>query len=855
MPAPTALPIDAVLPELLARLAGAPNAVLRAPTGAGKTTRVPPAVLDAGLARGKQVVMLEPRRLAARAAARRIAFERGVGVGGEVGWHVRFDRRASRATKILVVTEGILVRRLQDDPYLEDVGCVIFDEIHERSLDTDLSLAMVRKLQRDVRPELAIVAMSATLVPDRLVEFLGGAARVESEGRLHPVELRYLGFEERAPLGRQMAAAIALALESTAGDVLAFLPGVGEIRRTHEDVRAIAERRGVRIHELYGDLPAEQQDAVLQRGPQRKLVLSTNVAQTSVTIEGITAVVDSGLARTLRFDPSIGLDRLELERISRASADQRAGRAGRTAPGVCLRLWSEAEQRSLAAEDDPELRRVDLARAALELYAWGEHDLASFPWFDAPAPAALERANDLLRKLGALDARGITSMGKRMNQLAVHPRLARLLIEAAELGCVEEAALGAALLSERDPFLRSRERRPAAHSGESDLLDRVRALEDFETTGATSTDVGELDRGAAHFVLRAREQLVRAVPESASHAKAASNARAPRERGKSALARYSLLAAFPDRLARRREAKSRRGVMVGGRGVVLAESSSVVEAELFLCLDLDAGNRGERAEALVRIASAVEREWLDPARVTTSVEVEFDEAKERVVAMKRTRFDDLVLDEGQAALPESGEVARQLASAASRRLERVFPRDDRELSGFVDRVRCLREWMPELGLPDFGEGNLASALEVLCEGRRSFEDLRRAPWLDALRAQLDFRQLQALEREAPERLAVPSGSLIRIEYAPGRAPVLAARIQELFGLADTPRIAGGRVGVLMHLLAPNHRPQQITEDLRSFWNTTYPLVAAELKRRYPRHSWPDDPWNATPERRPQRRRP
>jgi ATP-dependent helicase HrpB len=442
-----------------------------------------------------------------------------------------------------------------------------------------------------------------------------------------------------------------------------------------------------------------------------------------------------------------------------------------------------------------------------------------------------------------------------MNQLAVHPRLARLLIEAAELECVEEAALGAALLSERDPFLRSRERRPAAHSGESDLLDRVRALEDFETTGATSTDVGELDRGAAHFVLRAREQLVRAVPESASHAKAASNARAPRERGKSALARYSLLAAFPDRLARRREAKSRRGVMVGGRGVVLAESSSVVEAELFLCLDLDAGNRGERAEALVRIASAVEREWLDPARVTTSVEVEFDEAKERVVAMKRTRFDDLVLDEGQAALPESGEVARQLASAASRRLERVFPRDDRELSGFVDRVRCLREWMPELGLPDFGEGNLASALEVLCEGRRSFEDLRRAPWLDALRAQLDFRQLQALEREAPERLAVPSGSLIRIEYAPGRAPVLAARIQELFGLADTPRIAGGRVGVLMHLLAPNHRPQQITEDLRSFWNTTYPLVAAELKRRYPRHSWPDDPWNATPERRPQRRRP
>ncbi|MFM7298817.1 MAG: DEAD/DEAH box helicase [Planctomycetota bacterium] len=321
MPPPSALPIDAVLPELVAALRRSPNVVLRAPTGAGKTTRVPGAILDAGLAGGKQVVMLEPRRLAARAAARRIAFERRVELGGEVGWNVRFDRRASRATRILVVTEGILVRRLQEDPFLEDVGCVIFDEIHERSLDTDLSLAMTRKLQRDARPDLRLVAMSATLVPDGLVRFLGDAPLVESEGRLFPVEVRYLGYEERVPLQRQMTAGVARALDSTNGDVLAFFPGVGEIRRTKEELRDIASRRGVELHELYGDLPPEQQDAVLQRRASRKVVLATNVAQTSVTIDGVTAVVDSGLGRVLLFDPSVGLERIVLGCISRAAKD------------------------------------------------------------------------------------------------------------------------------------------------------------------------------------------------------------------------------------------------------------------------------------------------------------------------------------------------------------------------------------------------------------------------------------------------------------------------------------------------------------------------------------------------------
>lgn len=836
-----ALPIDEVLPQLVAALRTHSGVVLRAPTGAGKTTRVPSAVLEAGLAGGRQIVMLEPRRLAARAAARRIAYERSVELGGEVGFRVRFDNKSSRATKILVVTEGILVRRLQDDPFLEDVGCVIFDEFHERSLDTDLSLAMTRKLQREARADLKLVAMSATLTPEALARFLGDAPVVESLGRLFPVEFEYVPSDARTPLPKQVAVGVARALERTSGHVLAFLPGVGEIRRTGEELAGMCQRRGVEVFELYGDLPAEQQDAVLSPSARRKVVLATNVAQTSVTIEGVTAVVDSGLARVMRYDPSIGLDRLELERISRASADQRAGRAGRTAPGVCWRLWSEGEQRSLDEEDEPEIRRVDLASAALQLYSWGESDLKQFGWFEPPVEAALARADMLLHRLGAVDSRGATTaLGRRMATMPAHPRLARLMIAGEDLDCAERAAFAAALLSERDPFLRSRDRRGARHVSDSDLFDRVRALEEFEDFGTTSSEAGELDRGGARFVLRAKEQLLRLVRADAKPA------------GPKALAR-ALLAAYPDRLAKRRAPKESRGVMAGGRGVALSESSAVADAELFLCLDLDAGKRGERAEAVVRIASAVEREWLPAERISSRVEVLFDERTERVTALKRVLFDDLVLEEVQAGLPDDDEPGRVLAEAAIKRFERLWPKDDKDVERFVARVRCLAQWMPDLGLPTFDQASLAAALPELCAGRRNFDELRRAPWLDALRARLSHQQLQVLEREAPDKLRVPSGSEIRIDYEVGKAPVLAARIQELFGLAQTPRLAGGRVGVLMHLLAPNYRPQQITEDLRSFWDNTYPAVKKELSRRYPRHAWPDDPWSATPERRPRRR--
>src|SRR5262245_34284091 len=434
------LPIDAVRPQLVEALREHRCAVLRAPTGAGKTTRVPPALLDAGLAGSGAIVMLEPRRVAARAAARRMAEERGTELGGEIGFQVRFERRASRATRILVLTEGLLVRRLVDDPLLEGVGVLVLDEFHERNLDTDLALALARRVQLEARPELRLVVMSATIDAGEIARWLGGAPVIESEGRLHPVAVEHLERDDERPLHAQVAGAVGRALERTSGDVLAFLPGVGEIRRAREALEPLAARRGCLVAELYGDLPLEEQDRALRPGARRRIVLATNVAETSVTVEGVTAVVDSGLARIARYDPAVGLDRLELERISRASAEQRAGRAGRTAPGLALRLWTEREQRSLQERGEPEVRRVDLAGPLLQLLAFGERDLAAFPWFEAPAEAARERALELLERLGALDSRGLTARGRTLARLAVHPRLGCLLLAAHARGVLELGA-------------------------------------------------------------------------------------------------------------------------------------------------------------------------------------------------------------------------------------------------------------------------------------------------------------------------------------------------------------------------------------------------------------------------------
>ena len=836
-PALTPLPVDEVVPELLDALRTSGAAVLVAPPGAGKTTRVPPALERAGFG---PVVVLEPRRIAARAAARRVAEETGARLGQEVGYQVRFDRCATRATRTLFCTEGIVLRRLQEDPFLENVGCLVFDEFHERNLDADLALAMARRVRAEAREDLRLLVMSATLEAEPVAAFLGDAPVVRSEGRLFPVETEFLPAlargHQQERVEDHVARAVPIALERSEGDVLAFLPGVGEIRRTRERLEPLLRTRGVACHPLYGELKPQEQDAALRAGAGRRVVLATNVAESSVTVQGVRAVVDAGLARVPRQDPAIGLDRLEVERIDRAAADQRAGRVG---PGLCLRLWSAADDRTLAPYLQPEVKRLDLAGPVLELACWGEVDPSAFPWFEAPTPDALQRARDLLRELGAIDERGgPTQRGRAASALPLHPRLAAMVLEGSERGVLDRAALAAALLAERDPFRRDH-RQPHRDVSDSDVLDRVRALEEHERSGRTSFEIGELHRGAARGLLRASDQIERL----------AGPGRDSREDADDALLR-AVLAGFRDRLCRRRADDPERGVMIGGRGVRMGRESRVTEAELFCAVDVMAGG----AESLVRLASGVEREWVDGGRTRTVVEPVFDESTGRVVGRRRELLGSLVLSERDHPLDDPVATERVLLEAARRDPVRALALDRPEIAELRARVACLAEWRPELELLPADEPAFAELLPMLVAGRRSFRDLAAAPVLDTFLGSLTHQQRTALDRDAPERIPVPSGSRLKLTYEPGRPPVLAVRIQEVFGLAETPTVAGGRVRVLLHLLAPNRRPQQVTDDLASFWRDVYQVVRKELRARYPKHDWPENPLQAKARSRPKRRR-
>jgi len=845
------LPIDCVLPEIVSAWEQHAAVVLRAPTGAGKTTRVPLALLAAGArspARDVEnaeqgIMMLEPRRLAARAAAARMAQETGTTLGREIGYHVRFDSRSSSATRILVVTEGVLLRRLQSDPFLEGIQTVIFDEFHERNLASDLALGMVRRIQQTVRPDLRFVVMSATLEPDPLVRYLGDAAVVESLGRSFPVEISYLRQRDRRDLVELAAAGVQQLFPKTSGHLLVFLPGVKEIHQTQRGLEHFARAQQALLLPLYGDLPPDAQDAVLAPQSQRKIVLATNVAETSVTIPGVTVVVDTGVARILRFDPLSGLDRLVLEPISQASADQRAGRAGRTEPGICLRLWEETSHRHRPEQTESEIRRVDLASPVLQLKSWGEQNVLAFPWFETPRPDAVEQAELLLRRLGACDENGlVTPRGQQMVQLPVHPRVARLLLAGHAAGESKRAAWLAALLEERDPFFRSppggasRGRPPmvVTHHSQSDILDRLTALEEFDRDGNEQFPWGTLNRNAARQIARVRDQLLRLLDQAPPPSNAS-----PDHSTNEILSR-ALVAAFPDRVARRRSVGSDKGVMVGGRGVKLAPQSAVRMGELFLCIDVDAG----QTDALVRQASLVEQDWLPDSSLTTHTELFFHPTQKQVVARKRRYFEDLLLSDSPAALPETDEPGERLFQEAVNAWNDVFPLQDPAVNGYLQRLCSLAIWMPELELPVFDDALRERLLRELCRGSHSFAELRKADWIAHLQSLLSWPQRQAVEKEAPASWTVPSGSQIRIQYEAGHPPVLAVRIQEVFGMAQTPRIAGGRVPLLLHLLAPNRQPQQVTDDLASFWKTTYPGVKKEMARRYPRHPWPDDPATA-----------
>jgi ATP-dependent helicase HrpB len=837
------LPIDPLLPEIVAQLRAGASLVLEAPPGAGKTTRVPRALDDAGAVDG-QILVLEPRRLAARLAAQRIADERGEPLGERIGYRVRFEEVVGPRARVVFVTEGLLLRRLLDDATLDGVGAVICDEFHERHLQGDLALALCRRIQR-TRP-LKLIAMSATLEAAPLVQYLGGCPSLRAEGRRFDVAIEYA--ERPSPADRPLELDVAqaarrLIADGLDGDVLVFLPGAAEIRRAAAACAPIAEQHGLDVVPLHGDLPPHEQDRAVKPGARKKIILSTNVAETSVTIEGVVAVVDSGLARIAAHSPWSGLPTLRVQRISRASAAQRAGRAGRVRPGRCLRLYTRHDHDTRPPHETPEVRRLDLAEATLQLAAAGEHDPAAFDWFEAPPRPALDAARALLGQLGALDAGGAPSeLGRRMLRLPAHPRLARVVVEAERRGAGREGAIVAALASEPDIV---RQRPPAKVSGASDLgadLERFAEAERVRFQPDRLRGLG-LDVGATLAVDRVRRQLERGLGRAGARAADLDTALG-----------LAVLAGYPDRVARRRKPGSRELVLSGGGTARLADSS-VVDAELLVAVDAEERAAAGRAgTVLVRRASAVEAEWLlelEADRLRDTVEYPWNAEAERVEVVRRLLYDQLVLDEKRApARPDAADadaaaIARALAEAALDRGPRAFTDGD-ALDRLLGRVEFLRGACPELALPALGEAELRAALEELCAGASSFAELRERDLAATLRARLDGAERRALDELAPERVTLPSGRAARVDYTPGQPPSVASRLQDFFGLREGPRVARGRVALTLHLLAPNQRAVQVTSDLAGFWQRHYPSIRRELMRRYPRHAWPEDPLAARP---------
>ncbi len=759
------LPIDVHVSEIRESLRRERRLVLVAPAGAGKTTRVPPALVDEG-----PVFLLQPRRVAARSIAARIAAEQGQTLGRDVGFEVRFERQVSAATRLLVATEGILTRRLQGDPLLGGFATVVLDEFHERSLHADLALAFLKQALA-ARPDLRVLVMSATLDAGPIADFLGGCPVHEVDVRAHPVDVRY------AP-GVPPEDAVRSGMGESGGHVLCFLPGAGEIR----DVQA---RLGdMRVYPLHGSLSAAEQDEALRPGGDRRVILATNIAETSITVDGVTHVVDSGWQKVLRYDAERGLDRLEAERVSADAAEQRKGRAGRTGPGRVVRLWDARDR--LRPRREPEIQRVDLAGPALDVLAWGGDPL-SFEWFEAPPRDRLQSALDLLERLGAVEGRRLTALGERMRALPLPPRLARVFLEA---GGTPRAAAACAWLAERRPGPLEG---PAATT-ESDVLPLLDRME-----------------RAPWSVRQAARQLAR-LGEGATETD-------------DLTLRRALWTGFPDRLAKRREPGSPRLVLASGSGAVLARESGVRDAELLVALEVTAGTSGPGSEALVRLASRVEREWVRPTRTAVTHRLE----GEAVRAYARDYYRELVLEE-RPVPPDPDAAAPLVEEALVRR-------------GLGDENERVRRRVVCAGLP----------VDVEALLREASRGAARIPDVDLL-AMLPYPTRRELERLAPEAIPLPSGRTARLEYGADGSVTAAVKLQELFGLAEAPRVGPRGEAVTLQLLAPNGRPVQTTRDLRSFWERTYPEVRKELRGRYPRHPWPEDPWTAIPTHRTKRKR-
>ena len=835
----TSYPIDHILPELKAALRKHSAVVLQAPPGSGKTTRVPLALLDVIPPEKGRILMLEPRRIAAVSAARWMAKTLGEEIGQTLGYSIRFDSRVSQNTRIEVMTEGILTRRILANPDLAGVAMIIFDEFHERSLQADLALALCLDIRRALREDLRILVMSATLDGGPVATLLDGAAVITSQGQAYPVEERYCGDDRDQSATARMTGVVRRALKETKGDILVFLPGAGEIRAVGDALAETLHDRAmgdISLHPLYGDLPFEEQERAILPSANRKIVLATNIAETSLTIEGVRVVIDGGLTRRLQYDPGTGMNRLVTVTVSQASARQRQGRAGRQYPGVCYRLYSYHTFQSLIPFAPPEIAISDLSSLVLDLAAWGVKDPGLLSWLDPPPPAAWRAAGELLKELGALDAKGsITPVGVSMARLPLHPRLSRLLLKAAQLRCPSLGADLAALLSERDII---RHRLAVTHpAGSFDLNDRLGLLRQWRQDKRPSKNADGL---ALRAVDATSQQLRRLMGKTREDTDSAVGGIIPR----------LLLLAFPDRIAKRREDDGGRYVLRQGKGVRLSAKILPGASSYMIAVVVD---RGEKAEGTVHLAEPLTEELIRELlgdQIETRRRVDWDKQEGRIVAIQEERLGTITLA-AKPINPSNEEIVSVLCEAI--RSKAVKINLSREALQVEARVHLMRETFPEENWPDLSEETLLAApqdwLLPWLSGIRSAQQLAALNILPALTEKLTWEQRRLLAERAPVTIAVPSGSNIPIDYVAGEIPVLAVKLQEMFGLADTPAIAGGRIKLLLQLLSPARRPVQITRDLSQFWNTVYPQVKKELKGRYPKHPWPDDPWNAVPTRK------
>nr|CRH05540.1 ATP-dependent RNA helicase hrpB [Candidatus Magnetococcus massalia] len=842
-------PISSLLPALTTALDNHSVVLLSAPTGSGKSTLAPLSLLQAPWLAGQKMLMLEPRRIAARATAARMAELLGEPVGQQVGWQVRFDRKVGPKTRLEVVTEGILTRRLQADPELSGVGLVIFDEFHERNLNSDLGLALCLDLL-ELRDDLRLLVMSATLEVTPLKALLeprvGEVPLLKGEGFLHPITHHYLEQEPELPIHAVMARQVAQQLGQSQGNLLAFLPGAGEIRRCEALLKERLPRDAeLEILPLYGDLTQQAQQQVFKEGGRRKVILATDIAETSLTLPGITTVVDGGLCRRPRFDAGSGLTRLETQRISRASADQRAGRAGRLGPGSCLRLWSARTQQGLVASSQPEIATSDLAPLLLELALWGVPDPLQLAWLTPPSEAALEQARTLLQELQALDGRGrITPMGRQMAALPLHPRLAHMILQAQNSGEKALACDLAALLSERDPLKGVARGR--------DIQSRLELLVAQRRGAQRRGEQPPAEQGAIQQIMRSVKQIRRLAGVDLKQ----------RSQGEAGLL---LAAAYPDRVALLRPGSRHRYLLANGRGVQLDEQDPLAGEEMLVVAHLDGGSgSGQRGEGRIYLTAALHRPLFEQSyqEVLQPMEMVSWQAKEERVAAERVvSFGALILSRQRLEQPDEAQVSQAMVEGV-----RSMGPTSLSWNGAVQQLRArvalLRQHEGDAHpWPDLSDAALWQRLEQR-------EDNWLLPWIDGINrrsqlAKLNLQEImqsllswplqQRLEMEAPTHMAVPSGSKIRLDYSTEGAPVLAVKIQELFGLAETPRICGGRLPLKLHLLNPARRPVQVTEDLASFWQTAWPEVRKELRGRYPKHPWPEDPWNALPTARTKRR--